>query len=291
MKFSFGPVQYYWPREKMFAFYEEVAASAVDVVYLGETVCSKRRELKFQDFVSLAHMLREAGKQVTFSTMTLLEAPSELRELRKYCENGEFQVEANDAGAINMLVQQGLPFTVGAAMSVYNHHSLRRLVQMGMNRWVPPVELSEQWLRELLSQPVVEDIRDSFEVELFAFGHMPLAWSARCFTARSENRSKDQCELCCIKYPSGRVVRSQDQKEVFVLNGIQTQSGERYNLINQLPQVSKLVDIVRLSPQAEGSVEWLNRFISNQAGAAPIKLEQGDCNGYWLNLAGMVRSA
>ncbi|MCL4409499.1 MAG: U32 family peptidase, partial [Gammaproteobacteria bacterium] len=152
-------------------------------------------------------------------------------------------------------------------------------------------ELSEQWLRELLSQPVVEDIRDSFEVELFAFGHMPLAWSARCFTARSENRSKDQCELCCIKYPSGRVVRSQDQKEVFVLNGIQTQSGERYNLINQLPQVSKLVDIVRLSPQAEGSVEWLNRFISNQAGAAPIKLEQGDCNGYWLNLAGMVRSA
>lgn len=71
-------------------FYRQAAESAVDIVYLGETVCSKRRELKFADWLQVAHELREAGKQVVLSTMTLLEAPSELRELRKYCDNGEF---------------------------------------------------------------------------------------------------------------------------------------------------------------------------------------------------------
>ncbi len=53
-----------------------------------------------------------------------------------------------------------------------------------------------------------------------------LAYSARCFTARSENRAKDDCETCCQKkYPQGRQVLSQENQQVFVLNGIQTQSG------------------------------------------------------------------
>lgn len=291
MKFSFGAVQYFWPRQAMLEFYQQVADSDVDIVYLGETVCSKRRELKFNDYLDIAHMLREAGKEVCLSTMTLLEAPSELRELRRYCENGEFQVEANDVGAIAMLSEQGLPFTVGAAVSIYNQHSLRRMVNMGMTRWVPPVELSQQWLSELLAEPVVQDLRDSFEIEVFAFGHMPLAWSGRCFTARSENRAKDQCELCCIKYPSGRTVTSQDGKDVFVLNGIQTQSGDRYNLINQLPQVAKFADVVRMSPEHENTFAWLDKFKANVAGFAPQQLAPGDCNGYWLNLAGMQRSS
>lgn len=87
-------------------------------------------------------MLREAGKEVVLSTMTLLESPSELRELRRYCDNGEFMIEANDVGAISMLQEQQLPFTVGAAVSVYNHVALRQLLQLGMKRWVMPVELA-----------------------------------------------------------------------------------------------------------------------------------------------------
>ncbi|MEE2023487.1 U32 family peptidase [Alkalimonas mucilaginosa] len=288
MKFSLGPIQYFWPKAQVQQFYRQAADSAIDIVYLGETVCSKRRELKLDDYLQLAHMLREAGKQVCLSTMTLLEAPSELRELRRYCENGDFLVEANDVGAIQMLQEQGITFVCGPAISCYNQHALRRLVGMGLQRWVLPVELSEQWLRDLLGQSCIQDIRDCFQTELLAFGHLPLAWSGRCFTARSENRSKDQCELCCIKYPEGRTVTSQDGKQVFVLNGIQTQSGERYNLINQLPQMQGLVDIVRLSPQHEGTFDWLAKFKANLHGEAPQPLPGRDCNGYWLQLAGMV---
>jgi len=289
MKFSLGPVLYFWPKKKMQGFYQQAAESNVDIVYLGEAVCSKRRELKFDDYMEIAHMLREAGKQVCLSTMTLLEAPSELRELRRYCDNGDFLVEANDVGAIGVLNENKLPFIAGAAISIYNHHSLRRMVNLGMKRWVMPVELSGDWLADLLAKDIIKDVRSCFETELFSFGHMPLAWSARCFTARSEQRHKDQCELCCIKYPDGRVVDSQDGQRVFVLNGVQTQSGDRYNLINQLPSMRDTVDVVRLSPQSEGTFDWLEKFRDNVTGEAPQTLDKNDCNGYWLKLAGMVQ--
>ncbi|MRJ41718.1 MULTISPECIES: U32 family peptidase [Idiomarina] len=291
MKFSLGAIQYYWPQQVVKNFYRQAAESAVDIVYLGETVCSKRRELKFADWLQVAHELREAGKQVVLSTMTLLEAPSELRELRKYCDNGEFLVEANDVGAIRLLQDNQLPFVAGAAINCYNQHTLRQLMTMGMSRWVMPVELSRDWLQKLLQQPMVKDVRDCLEVEVFSFGHMPLAWSGRCFTARSENRAKDQCELCCIKYPEGRRVDSQEGQQVFVLNGIQTQSGTRYNLVNQLPSMQGLVDIVRLSPQLEDTFTWLEKFRQNQHGEQRQALEPNDSNGYWMALAGLVQTA
>ncbi|HAW94261.1 MULTISPECIES: U32 family peptidase [unclassified Arsukibacterium] len=288
MQFSLGPVLYFWPKAQILQFYREVADSDVDIVYLGETVCSKRRELKYADYFALGQMLREAGKQVCLSSMTLYEAPNELRELRKYVDNGEFLVEANDVGAISMLQEQCLPFVAGAAINCYNQHTLRRLISMGMTRWVMPVELSGQWLSDVLSQSLVTDIRDCFTTEVFSFGHLPLAWSGRCFTARSENRSKDQCELCCINYPQGREVKSQDGTQVFVLNGIQTQSGYRYNLINQLPAMQNLADIVRLSPQQTGTFDWLAKFKANLDGSAPQQLNATDSNGFWLQLAGMA---
>ena len=291
MQIALGPILYFWPKAKVKAFYRQVAESdTIDRVYLGETVCSKRGELGLEDYLQIAHELRESGKQVCLSTMTLLEAPAELAQMTKYCDNGEFEVEANDVGAIPYLREHGVNFTVGSAINIYNHEALRRFVDMGMNHWVTPYELSQQWLTDILKQPRISSVRSLFQTEVFAFGHMPLAWSGRCFTARSENRPKDQCELCCIKYPQGRTVKSQDGKQVFVLNGIQTQSGSRYNLINQLPTMKGLVDRIRISPQPEGTLQWVDRFKANMSGDNPIALTQGESNGYWLQLAGMVKA-
>jgi O2-independent ubiquinone biosynthesis protein UbiV len=286
MKFSLGPILYFWEKEKVEHFYRDVAESSVDCVYLGETVCAKRRELRLDDYLAIAHQLREAGKEVVLSTMTLLESPADLRELRRYCDKGEFLIEANDMGAVGLLHEQGMPFVAGGALNCYNQHSLRRLLQLGLQRWVLPSELSANWIRTLLTQPEIADVRECFETELFAFGHLPLAWSARCFTARSENKAKDDCGLCCLKYPEGRKVISQDNQQVFVLNGIQTQSGYRYNLVNDLAALHDIVDIIRLSPQLEGTFDWLEKFKQNQTGVHPIALTAPDCNGYWHELAG-----
>jgi len=78
MKLSLGPRQYFWSKEKVFSFYDDVAKLPVDIVYLGEVVCSKRRQLNLNDWIEIAEKLTAAGKEVILSTMTLLVADSEL---------------------------------------------------------------------------------------------------------------------------------------------------------------------------------------------------------------------
>ncbi|ALS98028.1 U32 family peptidase [Lacimicrobium alkaliphilum] len=286
MQYSLGPILYFWPKNQVEEFYQQAMQSSADVIYLGETVCSKRRELKTKDWVALARELAGKGKQVVLSTMALLEAPSEVKTLKTYCDNGDILIEANDVGAIQLLSEQGKPFVAGPAINCYSQHSLHRLLKLGMQRWVMPVELSRDWLQNILSGCDELGIRNQFEVEVFGYGYLPLAYSARCFTARSENRPKDQCELCCINYPNGRLTRSQEGQELFVLNGIQTQSGQCYNLINDLAGMHNLVDVVRLSPLSADTLDWLEKFRANKNGQCPQTVER-DCNGYWHSIAGM----
>jgi len=237
MKFSLGANQYYWPKQKTADFYQQAAQSNADIIYLGETVCSKRRELRQPQWLELARELAKSNKQVVLSTMALLEAPSEVSLLKKYCDNGEFIIEANDVGAIELCHQNKVEFVCGQAINAYNSPALKSLLKLGMQRWVTPVELSKDLISAILTEMDGFNLRDKFEVETQAYGHLPLAYSARCFTARSENRSKDDCELCCIKYPSGRTADSQDDKQLFVLNGIQTMSGYCYDLRNDLASI------------------------------------------------------
>ena len=220
------------------------------------------------------------------STLALISAPSELKEVKRLIDNGELMIEANDLGAVQLASEAGLPFVCGPAINAYNADVLRMLLKQGMQRWVMPVELSRDWLMQL-NQDLGRE-RQQFEVEVFAYGHLPLAYSARCFTARSLDRPKDNCELACIHYPTGRLASSREGQKVFNLNGIQTQSGYCYNLGNELAGMDGLVDVVRLSPEGMETLEMLARFKANQHGQAPLPLQQErDCNGYWRQIPGM----
>ena len=289
MKYSLGPVLWYWPTETLADFYPAAAESSAEIVYLGESVCSKRRATRFPQWLEFAHLLQESGKQVVFSTLALVQSTSELQEIKRYVDNGEFLIEANDLGTVNMAAEQKLPFVVGHALNCYNAMTLRMLLRLGMTRWCMPVELSRDWLLGIQQQCDELGIHGKFETEVLAYGHLPLALSARCFTARSENKPKDECETCCINYPQGRRVLSQEDQQVFVLNGIQTMSGYCYNLGNDLTSMHGLVDVVRLSPENKQTLALIDRFRANEQGQAPLMMAQrNDCNGYWRKLAGMA---
>ncbi|MFW0699369.1 U32 family peptidase [Pantoea sp. R13S299] len=289
MQYALGPVLWYWPTETLEDFYQQAARSSADIIYLGEAVCSKRRATPYARWMDLAREVAASGKQVVLSTLALLQSPSELKELQRYVENGEFLIEANDIGTVNMAAERHLPFVAGPTLNVYNADTLQLLVREGMTRWCMPVEMSRDWLLQLLDQCETRGIRQQFEVEVLGYGHLPLALSARCFTARSENRAKDECETCCISYPTGRRVNSQEGQQVFVLNGIQTMSGYCYNLGNDLAGMRDQVDCVRLSPQDVTTLAEIDRFRANENGQAPLMVAKGsDCNGYWRKLAGMT---
>ncbi|WP_305815791.1 U32 family peptidase [Photobacterium leiognathi] len=288
MKYSLGPLLYFWPKNDVEAFYQQAKNSNVDIIYLGESVCSKRRELKPAQWLEIAKDIAPSGKQVVLSTMALLEAPSEVNIMKKYVDNGDFIIEANDVSAIQLASQAKIPFVVGPAVNCYNAQTLNLFLKQGMTRWCMPVELSREWLSNTLAECENLGIRNKFETEVFSYGYLPLAYSARCFTARAENRAKDDCETCCIKYPQGITVNSQENQKVFTLNGIQTQSGYCYNLINDLKGMADLVDVVRLSPLGLDTLSLVDDFRSNEQSEVRHQLEDShQCNGYWHSLAGL----
>lgn len=291
MKISVGPILYYWPKQQVLDFYQRLLDSPVDIIYLGEAVCSKRHELRIEDWIELAATLSESGKQIVLSTLALIEARSELSGLQKICSNGvNISVEANDMAAVQMMSEKKLPFICGSSINIYNAHTLKILQQQGMQRWVMPVELNRETLRDILDEAETMGIGRQVETEVFAYGKLPLAYSARCFTARMKNLPKDDCRYSCIEYPDGVVMETQEDEELFTLNGIQTQSGYCYNLLPQLPEMIDLgVDVVRISPQFKGTEQIIQQF---RDGIDQGKVDSGliarqHCNGYWFGQSGM----
>lgn len=290
MKLSLGPVLFYWERKKLLDFYADMARQPLDVIYLGETVCSKRRDMQLGDWLELAcDLARTTPAQLVLSGLTLVEAASELAALRRLCDNGELLVEANDMGAVQYLAGKGLPFVGGPALNLYNGYALAELVKSGMIRWVPPVEASGALIRCAREQLVELGVQLP-AIEIFAYGYLPLAYSARCFTARAENRPKDDCQFCCQNYPEGIPLLSQEGEPIFTINGIQTLSAAVSNLLADYSAlVDSGADILRLSPRAAGMAEVIAAFDAVRNGAMPPLAVDG-CNGYWHGEPGMLRA-
>lgn len=293
MRLSLGAIQYLWPRQTVEDFYQSQVDSPVDIIYLGETVCAKRRYLKTTEWIDLAKELAKSGKQVVLSTLTLIEAKSDMAGVKRLCNNGDIAVEANDMGAVQLMADQTLPFVAGPSLNIYNAYTLKLLHKQGLIRWVMPVELNAETLKDILVDAEAMGLAEKIETEVFSFGHMPLAYSARCFTARFRNLPKDDCQLVCKDYPEGLAMDSQEGEVFFTINGIQTQSGRIQHLLPHWQQMQQIgVDIIRLSPQPQYMDEIIQRYsqvIQGLSTDTDIKswLNSPACDGYWCGEPGM----
>ena len=293
MKISLGPVLYYWQREELIEFYRQAAGWPLDIVYLGETVCSRRHAFRLDDWLETAEQLAQAGKEVVLSTQALVESESDLKVLRRLAANGKFVLEANDMGAVHAVA--GAPFVAGPHSNTYNQHTLEVLAEAGAMRWVMPVEMSRQMLADILPHKP-----GPMQTEVFAYGKLPLAFSARCFTARRYNLPKDDCQFRCQDHPEGLALKTREGQPFLTLNGIQTQSASIYNLAAELGEMGRLgVDVVRISPHAAHTGQVVELFrrcldggVSAEAAAAALQglTPDADCDGYWHGKPGIEQS-
>jgi len=303
MKLSLGPLQYHWSRQTVFDFYERMAETAVDIVYLGEVTCSRRHELRLSDWLDVAALMQSAGKTAVLSTLVLLESGSDVAAMQKIATQLGFEVEANDMGAVSATraasAQRG--FVAGPHLNVYNGPTLQWMASLGATRWVAPLEMPRTDLALLQHERPA-----GLQTEVFVHGRLPLAFSARCFTARHRNLPKDDCQFCCLEHPDGLMLRTREDADFLVLNGIQTQSARVHSLIDAWDDLVALgVDVARISPQAQHTEAIIGLYnavrqgrltgAAARAALLPLLPESGqggvgaDCNGYWHGQPGQDR--
>ncbi len=285
MRLAVGPLLYFWDRAQTLRFYAELGEAPVDIVYLGEVVCSKRRAMQREDWQAVSQMLTDAGKQVVLSTLALIEAESEVASVSRIADE-HVLVEANDYAAVHAL--SGRDFIAGPHLNIYNAKALALLADRGARRWVAPLELPLSTIETIASTRPA-----GMEIELFAYGRMPLAFSARCFTARAHHLQKDECGFVCGQYPDGLTLYSREDQPFLAFNGIQTQSAAIQNLLPQLGTIRAAgIDVLRLSPQSRDFLEVVRAFRDAMDGASaslPASfLPGGYCDGYLAGVPGMA---
>lgn len=243
LKLTLGPVPYLWDGEDWRDFYFRIADSAwIDAVTLGEVVCSKRTHF-IQPFIDdVITRLEAGGKQVALASLAMVTLEREAEGTRRLARSDTRLIEANDLSAIGLLT--GKPHLVGPFVNVYNGATARMLAARGATRICLGPELSAQSVAA-----IVQDA-PGIDFEVFGFGRLPLAISARCAHARAKGHSKDNCQFVCRDDPDGLAVETLDGQSFLSLNGVQTMSHTCQVLLAELPVLAQAgVSHLRLSPQ------------------------------------------
>lgn len=295
MKIAVGPVLFEWGKKRLREFYRQMAFhSQADILYIGEVVCSKRNSLEPDEMAELARELLPSGKEIVFSTLGLVMNEPELESMGRIVALARelgVKVEANDMAGVALA--EGTPMVAGPHITTYNPETLDFLESVGVKRVVLPVELSKPMIADIAKKK-----KKGSEVEVFAYGKLPLTFSARCYTARAFRLPKSNCQFKCGDFPDGMTIRTQEGEAFLTLNGVETMSDRLFSLLDEAQELAPMgIDVVRLSPQSfdMGAVVelWRQRLDDRIDGAtartrlAEIHGDTAFCNGYYHGRAGL----
>ena len=254
LQLTLGPVLFNWAPERWRDFYFRIADEApVDVVSIGEIVCSKRAPFFAPHLAAVAERLQAAGKQVLLGSLILVSQRRERLQTQELAGGADFLVEVNDMTCLKSL--SGRPHAIGPFINVYNETSAAFHARLGATRICLPPELP------LSSVAAIAAALPEVAVEVFAFGRVPLAISARCYHARLHKLHKDNCRFVCEKDPDGLVVKTLEEQDFLAINGVQTLSHSCANLLRDIGSLREAgVRSLRLSPQDCDMVEVIKTF-------------------------------
>lgn len=253
---TLGPVLYNWAPETWRDFYFEVADEMpVDVVFIGEVICSKRAPLFDPHFEAVVSRLEAGGKKVVFSTLAEVTSKIDRRAVTRIAAEEGLYIEANDASALWHLGNR--PHAIGPYINVYNEDALAFFAEKGAQSICLPPEMPAAGIAAL-GPPAAEL---GVELEVQVFGRIPLALSARCYHARAHERTKDSCQFICDLDPDGMVLDTLEGRPFLTINGIQTLSYTCLNLAGKLDELGASgVKRFRLSPQSTGTATVADIF-------------------------------
>jgi collagenase-like PrtC family protease len=292
---TIGPLLFHWSPEQRRDFYDRIAGvAAIDTVYLGEVVCSKRIPFFAGELPQVAERLSAAGKKVVLSTLSEVTVPADRRAVRDICAETGFEIEVNDMAALWEL--DGRPCRIGQLLNCYNEETLRFLHARGATHVCLPPELPAPAIRAMAATAAELGIG----VEVQVFGRVSLALSARCYHARAHGRTKTDCRFVCDRDPDGLDLTTVEGTEFLSINGIQTLSHTYLNLTAELAELQRAgVSQFRLSPHTCDMVEAAAIFA--ELAEATLQPDEADrrlaallpqaafANGFYHGKAGYLR--
>lgn len=267
---TLGPVLFHWPAAALLEFYRRIAdETGIDRVYLGEVVCGKRAPLIEAALVEAADILERGGKEIVWSAPALPNTPRERRGARELIACGG-AIELNDMSGLVHLAP-GSHFVAGPLLNIYNEVAAAELVRLGCSRLCPNIEMPLGAIAE------VHRACPDLELELFAFGRLPLALSGRCYHARQHGLHKDACQFVCDQDPDGLSVRTLEGEAFLALNGVLTMShGVQVIDTSRADLLSAGVAALRLSPHTVDMIavaETFGRFARGEISAGELQAE------------------
>jgi len=291
-RLTLGPIPFHWPAEQKLDFYARIADEApVDVVYLGEVICSKRAPFMEPHYDEIAQRLERGGKEVVFSTLSEVMLKRERKATQGMCGISEHDVEINDSSGLLYIEQR--PHRIGPLMNVYNEETMRYLAAKGAFHFSLPVEMPREAVAYLA--PHAAALGVGLEVQVF--GRASLAVSARCYHARAHGRTKDNCQFVCEDDPDGMVLKTASGQDFLAVNGIQTLSGTYVNLLQELADIQDMgIGHFRIMPHDLDMVvvarifrDVLDQHLPPEEGQVrldALDVSGGFSNGFWHGAAG-----
>ena len=287
MRISVGSVPSSWGLGKLTSFYRELGQSPADYVYVGETSCPNR-SCSWGDWISsVCGELTRAGKEVYASSLGLVRDETEYRAFDELAQRVR-RVEINSPAFLGL--GRSYPAVTGAFLNVYNSAATNILARNMVNRIVLPCELGFESIISIAKNSPVA-------VEVVVHGHIPVAISYDCHTARCFGRSPNECKMLCQQYPEGMILEAGHQ-QMFRIEGPQTLSAATYCLVEYLAVLEEAgIDTVRVLPQWDHT----GRILRVYRDVLDHRMEPGDaleelkklsstslCNGWFLEKAGWV---
>lgn len=287
---TLGPLLFHWSVDRIVDFYARIADEApVERVYLGEVVCGKRAPLVGHALAEAAERLTAAGKEVVWSGLGLPATVRDRRAIAALAGTPDL-VEVND---ISGLLDRAAPFVAGPLLNVYNEAAAQELVDRGCVRLCANVELSLDAVR------AISRACSGLEIEIFAFGRLPLALSGRCYHARHHGLHKDACQFVCERDPDGLRLSTLEGRGFLAVNGVQTLSdGVQLADVEPAALADAGVAALRLSPHTTDMAavaRAFREFLDGGIGRAGLRDRVAGLgppgplvNGYLHGAAGMA---